>query len=258
MYFMGMGSAESRHSEIVRTLKASELVTVSELARALRTSEVTVRRDLAELEQAGVLRRVRGGAVSTMLRGEEMPFAMRELERTEAKARVATMAVGLIADGESVVLDSGTTGLAAAHLLSSRRVTVVPLAVNSIIALSSATNVSLLLPGGTMRAGESSLVGPMVEQNLSALRFDTMLLTCCGLHPDRGVTAFDLQDAAVKRAAMAASTRIIAMIDSSKFTRTAMAVVCRTSAIDVVVTDTDAPPEAVAALSAEGIEVHCV
>ncbi len=255
---MSMGVAETRHAEIVRALKASELVTVAELAQELGTSEVTVRRDLAELEQAGVLRRVRGGAVSTMLRGEEMPFAMRELERAEAKTRIAVAAVGLISDGESVVLDSGTTGLAAAHALGSRRVTVVPLAVHAITALAGAPRVSLLVPGGTVRAGETSLVGPMAEQNLSTLRFDTMLLTCCGMSPHRGVTAYDLQDAAVKRAAMVASTRTIAMIDSSKFTRTAMAVVCETSAIDIVVTDTDAPRDMVTALSAEGIDVHRV
>ncbi|WP_036568168.1 DeoR/GlpR family DNA-binding transcription regulator [Nocardia sp. BMG51109] len=253
-----MGTAEDRHGEIVRALKAVELVTVADLAQSLGTSEVTIRRDLGELEQAGVLRRVRGGAVSTMLRGEEMPFAMRELDRAEAKGRIAATAVRLITDGESVVLDSGTTGLAAAHALGSRMLTVVPLAVNTIAVLATAPRVSLLLPGGTVRPGETSLVGPMVEENLSRLRFDTMLLTCCGLSPRRGVTAYDLQDAAVKRAAMAVSTRTIAMIDSSKFAHTAMAVVCETSAIDVVVTDTDAPPDTVAALRADGIEVHCV
>ncbi|MFG1792118.1 DeoR/GlpR family DNA-binding transcription regulator [Nocardia sp. NPDC049149] len=253
-----MSVAEDRHAEIVRALKASESVTVAELARALQTSEVTVRRDLAELEQTGVLRRVRGGAVSTMLRGEEMPFAMREMEQSAAKARIAAAAVGLIAEGESVVLDSGTTGLAAAHELCARRVTVVPLAVNSMVVLASAPSVTLLLPGGTVRKGESSLVGPMAEQNISMLRLDTMLMTCCGLSPRGGITAHDLQDAAVKRAAAAASARTIAMIDSSKFARTALAVVCATAEIDVVVTDVDAPEDAVATLRADGIEVHCV
>src|SRR6266568_6947114 len=117
MYDTGMTVADQRHAEIVRALKTTEAVSVAELARSLDTSEVTIRRDLAELEQAGVLRRVRGGAVSSMLRGEESPFAMRELEQVAAKARIAAAAVALVADGESVVLDSGTTGLAAAQEL---------------------------------------------------------------------------------------------------------------------------------------------
>ncbi|NQE92100.1 DeoR/GlpR transcriptional regulator [Nocardia terpenica] len=258
MYVMGMAVAENRHADIVRALRASERVTVTELARALATSEVTIRRDLAELEQAGVLRRVRGGAVSALPRGEEMPYAMRELERVEAKARIAAAAAALIADGESVILDSGTTGSAAAQALSARRLTVIPLAVHAITVLAAAPRIQLLLPGGTVRPGESTLVGPMVEQNLAALRCDTMLLTCCGFSPRRGVTAYDLQDAAVKRAGMAAAARTVALLDSAKFARTALAVVCATSAIDIVVTDTDAPPDAVAALEADGIEVHRV
>ncbi|MHB8273700.1 MAG: DeoR/GlpR family DNA-binding transcription regulator [Dermatophilaceae bacterium] len=251
-------SIEGRHAEIVRALKLSESVRVADLARSLNTSEVTVRRDLAELEQSGVLRRVRGGAVSTLLRGDELPFAMRAIEGAAEKARIAAAAVGMIQDGESVVLDSGSTGLAAARELATRRVTVMPLAVNSVTAHSGAAGVSLLLPGGTVRRGESSVVGPMVEQNLAALRFDTMLLTCCGFDSKNGVTAYDLQDAAVKRVAIASSARVIAMVDASKFARTAMAVVCRTTDIDVVVTDTTAPAKIVAALRAEGIEVCCV
>ncbi|WP_231390449.1 DeoR/GlpR family DNA-binding transcription regulator [Nocardia sp. CNY236] len=253
-----MVSAEQRHAEIVRALKTTELVNVAALAQELGTSEVTIRRDLAELEQAGVLRRVRGGAVSTMLRGEESPFAMRELEHAEIKARIAAAAVDLVSDGESVVLDSGTTGLAAARVLARRRATVVPLAVNEITVLAPGRDVALLVPGGSVRPVEWSLVGPLAEHNLANLRFDTMLLTCCGLDPRRGVTAYDLQDAAVKRAAMSSAARTIAMVDSSKFARTAMAVVCPTADIDIVVTDEDAPDAAVAALASEGIEVFRV
>ncbi|MQY20633.1 Glucitol operon repressor [Nocardia sp. RB20] len=258
MYVLVMAYGETRQARIVRALRSAESVSVADLSRALGASEVTIRRDLAELEQAGVLRRVRGGAVSAMLRGEGLPFAMRELERAEAKARIAAAAVARVSDGESVVLDGGTTGSAAARCLVERRLTVVPLALSEFGALAAAPGVSLLLPGGTVCAGESSLVGPMTEQNLAQLRLDTMLLTCCGFDPRRGVTAYDLQDAAVKRAAMAASARTIAMVDSSKFARTAMAVVCATAAVDMVITDVDAPEDVVAALRADGIEVQCV
>jgi len=258
MYGVRVAIAEGRQTEIVRVLKEAESVSVSDLAQTLGTSEVTIRRDLAELESLGVLRRTRGGAVSTMLRGEELPFVMRALESSNEKARIAAAAVALVADGESVVLDSGTTGVAAARELMSRRVTVMPLAVNSVAALSAADRVSLILPGGSVRPVELSVVGPMVERNLAELRFDTMLLTCCGLDPERGLTAFDMQDAAVKRAAMAVASRVIALVDSTKFARTAMAMVCPTTSIDVVITDTGAPDTAVAALRSNGVEVHCV
>jgi len=244
-----------RQAEIVRELKQANRVSVAELAQQLDTSEVTIRRDLAELESRGLVRRVRGGAVSAMLRGEELPLAMRELEFAEEKRRIAAAAVGSIADGESVVLDSGTTGLAAAHEIRSRQVTVMPLSVSAIGVLSSAERVSMLLPGGIVRPQELSVIGPMVHDNLAAMRFDTMLLTCCGVDADRGVTAFDLHDAGVKRQAMRSSARVIAMVDGSKFVRTAMAVVCPATALDVVVTDPSAPADAVARLEAAGVHV---
>jgi DeoR/GlpR family transcriptional regulator of sugar metabolism len=244
-----------RQAAVIRRVQQFSRVTVGALAQQLNTSEVTIRRDLAELESLGLLRRVRGGAVSAMLRGEELPFAMRELENADHKRRIAAAAVELLADGESVVLDGGTTGLAAAHELASRRVTVMPLSVTEIGVLANAKPVSLLLPGGTVRPHELSVVGPMVEQNLAAVRFDTMLLTCCGLDVDHGVTAFDLQDGAVKRAAMRASARVIAMVDGSKFTRSAMAVVCPISALDIVITDDSAPIDDVALLEQAGIRV---
>ena len=246
-----------RQAEIIRELKQSDRVTVAELAQRLDTSEVTIRRDLAELEAVGLLRRVRGGAVSALLRGDELPFAMRELEYGEAKRRIAAVAVGLITDGESVVLDSGTTGLAAAHEIRHRQVTVMPLSVSAIGVLATSERVSMLLPGGTVRPHELSVIGPMVQDNLAALRFDTMLLTCCGLDADRGVTAFDLHDAGVKRSALGSSSRVIAMVDGSKFVRTAMAVVCEATALDVVVTDSSAPADAVARLEAAGVRVLC-
>ena len=255
--FDAMRIPTGRQAEIIRELKQSQRVSVADLARRLDTSEVTIRRDLAELESIGLLRRVRGGAVSAMLRGEELPFAMRELEYAEEKQRIAAAAVALIADGESVVVDSGTTGLAAAREIRGRQVTVMALSLSAINVLADAERVSMLLPGGMVRPNELSVIGPMVQDNLAALRFDTMLLTCCGFDADRGVTAFDMQDAAVKRAALHASARVVAMVDGSKFVRTAMAVVCEASAIDVVVTDSSAPAEAVARLEAAGVHVLC-
>jgi len=122
--------------------------------------------------------------------------------------------------------------------------------------MSGSGEVTLVLPGGTVRRGEGSLVGSMTESALGSLRFDTAVLTCCGLSPADGVTAHDLQDAAVKRAAMAAATRTVLVAESGKLARTALAVVCPADRVDVLVTDRDAPEGAVEALVAQGVEVH--
>lgn len=255
MYDSGMTSA--RHSAILDRLRTSERVAVRELADALNASEVTIRRDLDELAGAGVLRRVRGGAVSALRRGEEPPFAMRTVESAGAKQRIAAAAAQLLTDGEAVLLDSGTTGLAAARAVAGRRLTVMPLSLHAIHALEGSDTVTLLLAGGAVRPGELSLTGPVAESSIGSFRFDTALLTCCGFSIRTGVTAHDVQDAAVKRAALASSARTVALVDGTKFARTALAVVSAATDVDVVVTDDTAPGDEVERLRSAGIEVVC-
>ncbi|UPK74249.1 DeoR/GlpR family DNA-binding transcription regulator [Nocardioidaceae bacterium SCSIO 66511] len=248
----------TRHAQILERLRTTDRVEVRELADLLDTSEVTVRRDLDELAAAGVLRRVRGGAISTLMRGEEPPYAMREAEAGAAKQRIAAAAAELIRDGETIVVDSGTTGVAAARAIAGRRVTAMPLSLHAVNELVSGQAIDLLLPGGAVRPGELSVTGPLAEQSLAALRFDTMLLTCCGLSTHTGATAHDVADAAVKRAAIESSARTVALVDGGKFARTAMAVVASVSEIDVVVTDATAPSDELDRIRAAGVEVISV
>lgn len=245
----------ARQTSILTRLRASGRVDVAELAAELGTSEMTIRRDLDGLADEGVLRRVRGGAVSLLKRGDELPFALRELEASDAKRRMAATVAGLLHDGEAVVVDSGTTGVAVAQAIAGRRLTVMPLSLHAIPPLAADPATTLLVPGGTARFGEGTLVGPMTEASLAALRFDTVVLTCCGLSARDGVTAHDLQDAAVKRAAVASANRVVLVAEAAKLARTALVVVCPVTAVDTVVTDTDAPEDAVAQLQAAGVQV---
>ena len=246
---------QSRHSAIVARLQDLGRVDVAELAGQFATSEVTVRRDLDALAGAGVLRRVRGGAVSLLMRGDELPIAMRELESAGAKGRIGVAAAALLRDGEAVAVDSGTSGLAVARELIGRRLTVMPLSLPAAGVLATSAPTTLLLPGGTVRYGEGSLVGPATEASLASLRFDTTVLTCCGLSWAAGVTAHDVQDAAVKKAAVTAAARVVLVAEAAKFSRTALAVVCALERLDVLVTDSAAPDGALAQLRAAGVEV---
>jgi DeoR/GlpR family transcriptional regulator of sugar metabolism len=239
------------------TRDAGEM-SVAELAALTGASEMTIRRDLEALASQGVLERYRGGARSLLLRGEEPPYALRITEDTEVKERIAAEVAALLADGESVVLDSGTTCVAVARALRDRRMTVVPLSLHAVNALVGAPSLTLLFPGGAPRPGELALTGPLTEGSLASLRFDTAVLGCCGLSAAHGVTGHDLADAAVKRAAMRSASRVIAAADSSKFTRTALAVVAPVSELDVVVTDSGVPAAEVAALDAAGVVVRQV
>lgn len=249
-----MGS-KLRQKEILDALHRDGRVAVPELAERLGISAITIRRDLDQLAESGALRRVRGGAVTNSLRGEGLPFEVRAIDDSPLKARLARAAVALIADGEAVAVDSGTTGAAAALALANRSVTAMPFSVQGIAALAAGSGATLLLPGGSVRRTEGTIVGPLALQTLTGLRFDTTILTCCAAAPAVGVTAYDLDDAAIKRALRSASERTILIAEGAKFTRSAMAVVCRLDEVDVLVTDDSAPAEVLANLSEAGVQV---
>lgn len=250
-----MASTE-RLRQITEAVREAGSVGVAELAGLTGASEMTIRRDLEVLADQGVLERYRGGARSLLLRGDEPPFALRSRDGLEAKRRIAAEVAGLIADGESVVLDSGTTCLEVAHALEHRRLTVMPLSLHATNALTGAPEVTLLVPGGRPRPGELALTGPLTTASLAALRFDTAIIGCCGLNAANGLTAYDLDDAAVKRAAIASARRVIAVAEATKLSRTALAFVAPASALHAVVTDETAPQEETDALAAAGVTVR--
>ncbi|MEV6757669.1 DeoR/GlpR family DNA-binding transcription regulator [Streptomyces sp. NPDC051214] len=251
-------ASTDRLRQITEAVRAAGRMGVAELAELTGASEMTIRRDLESLADQGVLERFRGGARSLLLRGEEPPFALRAQEGLEVKRRIAAEVAGLIADGESVVLDSGTTCLEVARALDDRRLTVMPLSLHAVNALTGAPRLTLLVPGGRPRPGELALTGPLTEASLAALRFDTAVIGCCGLNATHGLTAYDLDDAAVKRAAIASARRVIAVAEAAKLSRTALAFVAPAAALHAVVTDEDAQQDETDALAAAGVTVRRV
>jgi len=252
-----MASAD-RLKQIVEAVRDTGRRSVAELVELTGASDMTIRRDLEALAEQGLLERYRGGARSLLLRGEEPPFALRAQEGVEAKRRLAAEVAELIADGESVVLDSGTTCLEVARILVGRRVTVMPLSLHAANVLTGGAQVKLLLPGGEPRPGELALTGPLAEASLAALRFDTAVLGCCGLTATHGLTAYDLADAAIKRAAIASARRVLAVTEGDKLRRTALAFVAPAAALTAVVTEESAPQEETDALAAAGVTVRKV
>ena len=241
---------------ITDTVRGSGQVSVADLAEITGASDMTIRRDLEVLAEQGMIERYRGGARSVTLRGEEPPFALRAHDGLDVKRRIAAEVAALITDGEAVLIDSGTTCLEVARALTHRRLTVMPLSLHAANALTGAPQLRLLLPGGEPRAGELALTGPLTEASLAALRFDTAVIGCCGLNAANGLTAYDLADAAIKRAAIASAHRVIAVADATKFSRTGLAFVAPPSAFDAIVTDESAPGHETDALAAAGVTVR--
>jgi DeoR/GlpR family transcriptional regulator of sugar metabolism len=247
--------ASTRVSRLVELLRRDGRLDVAEAAAEFGTAEMTIRRDLDLLVDRGVVRRVRGGAVNLLMRGEELPFSMREIEAVESKRRIGTAVAELIGDGEAVGLDSGTTVVEVARAIAGRRLTVMPLSLHAATALTGSSSVRLVLPGGEVRAGELAIIGPLALDSIATLRFDTVVVGCCGVSDEGHVMAHDLGDSAVKQALLASARRRVLVLDGAKFARSAMAVVCEMSTFDVIVTDTSAPETALAALESAGVDV---
>ncbi|RCV52120.1 DeoR/GlpR family DNA-binding transcription regulator [Marinitenerispora sediminis] len=244
----------ARVDAIVARLREAGEATVADLAERTGYSEAAIRADLARLSAAGVLRWA-GGSAGLVPRDREPPFAVRERRATAAKRRIAAAVGGLVHDGHTVALDSGTTAAAVARELADRSVTVMPLSLQAASALSASPHTRLVLPGGDVRPGELSLTGPLTEAGLGAVRFDTAVLGCCGLSVPDGVTARDLGEVAVKRAAMRSARRVVMAADSSKLGQVTMGHVGPIDQVDTLVTDTDAPDDIVTEIQASGVAV---
>lgn len=247
-----------RQRVIVERLRAGTRVGVAELVTATGASDMTVRRDLDYLAAQGVLKRVHGGAVTAMPTGIEPPFAARATADLASKQAIARAAVEHLKDGETIVLDSGTTALEVAKLLRERdrAVTVMPLSLHVAQELIDAPRVRLLLPGGEPRPGELAMVGPLTLASLRALRFDVAVLSPCAFSLDAGMTAFDLGDAEVKQQAMAVATRSMVLADGAKWDRAALAYVCPADRPDLIITDSTAPEESRTLLAQRGVLVE--
>ena len=241
---------------IVERLKAVPRVGVAELVSATGASDMTIRRDLDYLAAQGVLKRVHGGAVPAMPTGIEPPFAARATAALGPKQAIAKAAVEHLRDGDTIVLDSGTTALEVARLLRNRTVTVMPLSLHVAQELVDAPGVRLLMPGGEPRPGELAMVGPLTLASLRALRFDVAVLSPCAFSLEAGMTAFDLGDAEVKQQALAVSTRAIVLADGAKWDRAALAYICPADRPDLIITDSTAPEDARAVLAQRGVLIQ--
>jgi DeoR/GlpR family transcriptional regulator of sugar metabolism len=245
-------SAEDRQQTILRLLDARGKLSITELSGRFSVSEMTVRRDLSQLENDGLLRRTHGGAVRTQSGSFEPAFALRSRLNLNAKRAIAALVAQEIVDGQTLVLDGGSSGTVIAEALVGRSVTVCALNLRAAAILASSSDTTVLVPGGEVRHGEQSFVGPAAERMLSDYRFDTYVMTASAVDAAAGITEWNVADAAIKRAALAHSGRCILACDSSKFGQTAFARVAGLDQMDLIITDADLEADQRRAIQVDG------
>lgn len=247
-----------RKQKIMTILAETPAVKVTELSELFQVSEVTIRRDLQELEEAGLLKRTHGGAVNITTASFEAALIEKEEEHLEEKRTIARAALDLISEGDTILLDAGSTTLQLARLLKTskkQKLTVVTNALNIAWELSFDENIDLILTGGHLRHRTLSAVGPVAENTLQGLYVDKVFIATNSLDVERGLSTPNLYEAQTKQRMVKAGREVILLADHSKFGRISLGFVCPMTAIHRLITDAGAPPVDLSRLREQGVEV---
>jgi DeoR family transcriptional regulator, aga operon transcriptional repressor len=252
--------ARIRRDRMLAMLREQEFVRVSELADRFDVSEVTVRTDLDALEQRSQLRRVRGGAVPRASAPPERRFEEAEVAAAAQKRAIGRAAAELIEDGDTLILDVGTTTTAVAQALADRAdvadITVFTSSLTIALALERAhPRVSVVVTGGTLRPRQHSLVQPLAGMVLRSINARRAFIGCNGVDVGGGVTNVNLPETEIKRLVLDASQQRIVCADSSKLGQVALAHVCSLDETDLLITDDQGDPDLLAALRDTGLDV---
>ncbi|WP_394275003.1 DeoR/GlpR family DNA-binding transcription regulator [Luteococcus sp.] len=231
-------------------------VSVESLASLTGASAVTIRRDLADLQGHGLLRRVHGGAVSADLRGRPLPYSLRAAENAEQKQAIARAVAALVRDDMSIVVDNGSTMDAVAAALAGRQVTALCMSLRAAVALGGEPGPMVSTPGGpvqppSLRAGSAASLAALAN-----FRADLAIVGAYSASPSGGLTVTTCDDAAIKRAILAASARVVLAATGDKLARTSAFRFGAIEDLDDLVTTRDAPPEMLDEFVAAGVTVQ--
>jgi len=232
--------AAERRNRILDTLKVNNAITVTELCVLLEASEATIRRDLTLLETEGKLERTHGGALvgETRLNMEDR-FSQKETLLREEKKSIALLAYETLVDGDSIILDGGTTTLELAILIgkSDIRLTIVTNSTIVFKELVGNNNLELIMIGGKVKTNTLAAVGPLALDTLKHFNVEKAFIGTNGVSLDIGLTTSDLDEAMIKTAMIQAAKIRYLMVDHSKFNKVYLNTFASLSMIDVLITD---------------------
>ncbi|MDD5861174.1 MAG: DeoR/GlpR family DNA-binding transcription regulator [Prevotella sp.] len=229
---------EERHQAIQEQLLKAESVSVTELAEQLDVSLVTIRKDLTEMERAGLLYRSHGKAIAINPFAANRSVNVKEKLNPEEKYAIGMEAAKFIGPDDSICLASGTTIHAFAHCIrTDHHLTVITASLQASMVLANQENIDIVQLGGTLRHSSHSVVGPFAEAFLDHCAFTKCFMGVDGIDLDFGLTTTDLREAHLNQKMMSVSQKIIVLADSSKFHRRGFAKICNMEDVDMIITD---------------------
>ena len=251
--------SEERRMQIVQLVRENGRVLVQELSERFSTSAVTIRNDLNELHRRGLLVRSRGGAVHYETSNTESPLNERLQTQAAEKRRIAATAAAMVKDGETIILDSGTTTQEIArHLKGKKGLQVITNGVNVAMELLGVQGIQLVIVGGILRADSVSVVGGFAENMLEHLSADRLFLGAAACDPDFGPSTPDLEESLVNQAMVKIAREVVLVADSTKFTKRSMSRIVALSGIHKIITDRSVSRDIEERLRAAGCELLLV
>lgn len=253
-------AASQRHQAILARLEAKGSVHVSDLARSLGVSEVTVRADLAYLEDQQALTRARGGAIRGEPTRSERPVEIAGERNSAEKRRIGQRAGEMVRDNETVLVDVGSTcGALARQIPAERRnVLVVTPALDIALILESHPGIQVIVTGGTLRSLQHSLVNPYGQHLIEQITADTAFIGCNGVDTEAGFTNTNIDETEIKAAMLRAARRAVFLADHTKLGMVATARIAPFERADLLITDSGADSAVLAPLRATGLDVESV
>lgn len=248
--------AKNRKRLILDTLKKQGGIRITELAEHLNKSRMTITRDLDELAKNGLLLRVHGGAVSNTSTSYEPPYFSRKGFRNKAKQAIAQLANDFITEGNTLILDVGSTTSELAMLLKKRKnLTVITPSLEHAIELSVNSAIKIIVSGGIVRVGEMSLVGPISERTIKEFNVDLAFIGAGGVDLEAGLTEYNMEDAQVKKCIIENSRKSIVLADAAKLGAVTLAKVIPLKKIDILITDSEADSSIIQQIKETGVQV---
>jgi DeoR family transcriptional regulator, aga operon transcriptional repressor len=246
--------ADVRRERMLALIKRSDYIRVCELGARFGISEVTVRSDLDALAARREIHRIRGGAIPRGSTGEERPFEEAQAAFAAEKVAIGEAAAAQVQDGETILLDVGTTAAAFARALVARSelhdVVVFTNGLTTALELEPAIpRLTVVVLGGTLRPLQHSLVDPLATLVLEQIKVNTVFLGCNGVDSVAGVTNVNLPEAEIKKSMLRVARRRVVLADGSKVGRVELAHLCDVDEIDALVTGESADSDVVAALA---------
>lgn len=246
--------AEERKQKIMEMLSANQKIAIPELCDYFGVSPATIRNDLNDLQGAGLLRRTHGGAILSRQVSYENVLN-RDVEQRPAKQAFAHYALSLISDGDTILLDTGTTTMELARLLSSRHsLTIVTNDIGIAQYLENHCEANIVMLGGYLRRGMHCTVGPLAVQALADLKVDKAFIGTNGLTLD-GLSTPDIYQADVKKSMISVANQVIVLADSSKLGNASFQRFAKLKDFDMLITDTGADIRELNKFREMGIEV---